>query len=449
MRLLFLLLVAGCNSSELSLDIRLPDDRRLLEAVSRVNLSASRNGTLLAQASFPATATTVSLASVSHGQNTVISLDGVDTSDLVIARGRTCQIDFESGGMVAPLYFAPTNFFAPTPGAPSVARQSAGAAPLSDGTVLLAGGADPSGNVLGTAESFSAGSGTFSALPVSLNTPRWKAQTLAIPMVGTLFTGGLDPTGAAIPGAEVYLESQDQFVAILPTLPALVGHRALVLEDGRVLLSGGSNSDGGMPLTTTWLLSVRSDGGYQINAGPPLKFPRREHTAVLTLTVSVLFGGYDINGAPRPEIEALDDEAGTTEWLGNLQTGRAEATGTLMPDGSILLAGGVDSTGKATNSAELFNPVTRMTTAYDMAIARRGHTATLLDAGVVLVSGGVDENGTVLDSVELFDPSRGGFFSERSLTEARDHHVAVPLCDGNVLIVGGAASAEVYTEPAP
>ena len=56
----------------------------------------------------------MSLHGVSHGARTVISLDGVDDSGTLIARGKTCPIDFEASGTTAPLYFAPTNFFAPT-----------------------------------------------------------------------------------------------------------------------------------------------------------------------------------------------------------------------------------------------------------------------------------------------------------------------------------------------
>ena len=67
----------------------------------------------------------------------------------------------------------------------------------------------------------------------------------------------------------------------------------------------------------------------------------------------------------------------------------------------------------------------------------------------VLIAGGIDDSGMPIAGVELFDSSRGGFFAERSLNGRRDHHVAVPICDGTVLIVGGADTAEVYTEPAP
>ncbi|MCU1281857.1 MAG: hypothetical protein JWM53_5403, partial [bacterium] len=41
-----------------------------------------------------------------------------------------------------------------------------------------------------------------------------------------------------------------------------------------------------------------------------------------------------------------------------------------------------------------------------------------------------------------------GFVSERPLGAPRANHVAVPLCDGTVLVVGGGPTAEIYTPPA-
>jgi hypothetical protein len=67
-----------------------------------------------------------------------------------------------------------------------------------------------------------------------------------------------------------------------------------------------------------------------------------------------------------------------------------------------------------------------------------------LSDGRVLVAGGVGSDGNALDRVELFIPGVG-FVSERPLTTPRRDHVAVPLCDGTVLVVGGAPGAELYT----
>jgi hypothetical protein len=134
--------------------------------------------------------------------------------------------------------------------------------------------------------------------------------------------------------------------------------------------------------------------------------------------------------------------------VASLSFPRAEATASLLLDGSILVVGGAgDAAGTPRADAELYNPVTRTTMIYPLAVARRGHTATVLPDGRVLVAGGLDKNGNPVASVELF-ASGVGFVSERPLGAPRAHHVAVPLCDGTVLVVGGAATAEIYTPPA-
>src|SRR5262249_33824052 len=86
--------------------------------------------------------------------------------------------------------------------------------------------------------------------------------------------------------------------------------------------------------------------------------------------------------------------------------GREQNTATLLPDGSVLMAGGHGSQG----SDELYDPVTgtfRITGS--MATGRELHTATLLPDGRVLIAGGDDERywvpETILSSAELYVPS--------------------------------------------
>src|SRR5437763_331719 len=74
---------------------------------------------------------------------------------------------------------------------------------------------------------------------------------------------------------------------------------------------------------------------------------------------------------------------------GSLNTGRYWHTATLLPNGNVLVAGGVDS-GGALASAELYDPATGAWTATGDLGAERGlHTATLLPNGKVLVAGAI------------------------------------------------------------
>jgi hypothetical protein len=77
-----------------------------------------------------------------------------------------------------------------------------------------------------------------------------------------------------------------------------------------------------------------------------------------------------------------------------------------------------------------------------MKIPRSAHTATLLRNGLVLIAGGdtrLGDSNAVTASCELFDPKSGEWRSTTSMLDARSSHVAVPLNDGRVLVIGGSA----------
>jgi hypothetical protein len=443
------LLGAGCNSStELTLQVRLPaDPRGLLTAVVRYDAAAQRDGRVIAQASFSTGARSLALT-VAHGPRTVLMLDGIDNLGDVIGHGQTCPLDFESGGLTAPLYFAPTNFFAPTAGPPVSARLDPVAVPLADGTVLIAGGADGDG-ALASSELFSPASATFAAAAPTLTTARQDSEVTMVSPVGALVTGGVGPDGSALADAEVYGAGVDQFVALSSQSlgSPRVGHRAVVLTDGRVLITGGRTGGDatGQALATTRLIRVQPDLSAAITDGPMLTEAKYEHAAVVAIGIPLIIGGYSDGGDPLSTIEAYDGTA--FQKIAALTNPRAEATASVLGDGSILIVGGAgDKNGTPRPDAELYNPYLMRTTVYALADARRGHTATLLPDGRLLVAGGVGADGKPLDSVELFTPGVG-FVTEHRLQSPRAGHVAVPLCDGTVLVVGGGDGAELYTPP--
>ena len=141
---------------------------------------------------------------------------------------------------------------------------------------------------------------------------------------------------------------------------------------------------------------------------------------------------------------------------GSMNVHRYSHTATVLQSGLVLIVGGNDpsiSGSPAVASAELYDPATGLFTATgNLNTARTLHTATLLPNGFVLIAGGVDSNGNVIASAELFNPASGGSFtlSSHPMTAARRFHSATRLNNGNVLIAGGdagfteTASAEVY-----
>ena len=65
------------------------------------------------------------------------------------------------------------------------------------------------------------------------------------------------------------------------------------------------------------------------------------------------------------------------------------------------------------------------------------HTATLLPNGKVLVAGGVVTAAILLASAELYDPATGTWTATGSLNTARYYHTATLLPNGKVLVAGG------------
>lgn len=161
-----------------------------------------------------------------------------------------------------------------------------------------------------------------------------------------------------------------------------------------------------------------------------------EVSAVLLLTFSL----------PRPAAA----QAGTFSPTGGMGDARTVATATLLPNGTVLLAGGYNPP-TTWASAEVYDPNTGLFTSTGaMTTARRAHTATLLANGKVLITGGrVPPN--YFASAELYDPDTGLFSSTGSMNSARAFHSATLLANGKVLVAGGwlggsnfVSSAELY-----
>lgn len=147
----------------------------------------------------------------------------------------------------------------------------------------------------------------------------------------------------------------------------------------------------------------------------------------------------------------------STRRTGSLSAGapmlepRSGHTATLLPDGKVLIAGGMRRNQDFYTSAELYDPATgKFLPTGEMNQRRVGHIAILLRSGKVLIAGGWVGNGGT-DSAELYDPATGKFWRISAMTARRGRPSARLLPDGDVLIAGGeqrdnesVASAEIF-----
>jgi len=196
-------------------------------------------------------------------------------------------------------------------------------------------------------------------------------------------------------------------------------HRASLLNDGRVMVTGG------LGLTLI----------------PPSLFSRDEVAFFDPVTEQFTSQFTPGNGNPP-----------TTPLLNTARSGHTQTT---LNDGRVLVTGGrMNATGTSdgtrTNTVEIFDPLTgQFTVADSMAHARSAHTATVLADGRILIAGG-DGAGTW----QLFDPTTDQWSSALDLQRTRSAHAAVLLpatpargaAGERVLLIAGAGSGPATME---
>lgn len=177
---------------------------------------------------------------------------------------------------------------------------------------------------------------------------------------------------------------------------------------------------------------------------------RLAHSATLLQNGQVLVAG-GINSADLAIASAEVFNPATGQWTvtGSMLTTRYSHAAVLLPDGTVLVAGGIVSNTKgATAEAEIYNPSTgRWTRIASMGTARSSAGVALLANGQVLVAGGINTTGQSLASAELYNPITGSWSFTGTMNFGRAVQAAL-LADGDVLMAGGGTStrtAEIYS----
>ncbi|BDV42978.1 hypothetical protein GURASL_19010 [Geotalea uraniireducens] len=189
----------------------------------------------------------------------------------------------------------------------AVPRRAAGAVRLANGKVLVAGGIQGSSTVLQSAELYDPATDSWSPA-ADLPEPRYAAATLLLPTGKVLMAGGSTVPGTPLKSAVLYDPATDSWSTTAAMTTARYAPAIALLSDNSVLVAGGSGD-------SVALASVEL-------------FDYAGRTATITTD------GWRTAGA-------------------TLGTARYHAAGLTLPDGKVLISGGLMQGGNTLATVEL------------------------------------------------------------------------------------------------
>ena len=238
------------------------------------------------------------------------------------------------------------------------------------------------------------------------------------------------------------------------------GHKALLLDDGRVLVSGGfngvANNNVVIPFPSAYSQIYSPDtglwkavGGLPTEEGDRATGPILQNSAVKLPDGSVLVFGIDFGDDETSSgvVYQLNQALDTWEFVADGGLPRFETSMLVLPDGRVLVAGGVDLSGEGSSSiypdvsphVEIFDPATgSWARGSDMpqAGSRPLHEFVLLpdqpDGRVLAIYDDFwDSEGPIS---RIYDPAKDTWGVTGPMRLVRGTPVAIVLVDGRVLL---------------
>ncbi|NKI70683.1 hypothetical protein GN109_14745 [Collimonas pratensis] len=312
------------------------------------------------------------------------------------------------------------------------ARVGAAAAVLPDGQVLVAGGLNQN-----TAELFNPVTGQWTAT-AAMNDMRYLATATLLQNGKVLVAGGLLTSGSSLFTAEVYDPKSRMWTPTGPMSTARASAASVLLPNGQVLIAGGASSTVAElydPATNRWT-----------NTAGSLTAARSRPVIVLLSNNQVLVAGGLNSSDALNTAELYNINTGTWTQTNSMRFARYAGAATLLPNGKAFVTGGSNYTAGNSvtvfeNTAELFDPDTQTWSSISSMTDARSYTAaTLLPNGRVLIAGGMGNGGIYLSTAELYDPDSNTWMYTPDLGYRAYLSTATLMQNGQVLITGGANS---------
>ncbi|MCA8950561.1 MAG: hypothetical protein KDE27_13740 [Planctomycetes bacterium] len=366
--------------------------------------------------------------------------------------------------------------FVPTLNAPALPMLAGGVVAEGDGNFLFVGGSGPVAQRYSErVEEWQTAGATFGVGLLSQSTGLLDGRVL--------FTGGIDPaTGQPTAAAAIY-DPATQTTTTLAMATARAGHGASLLGNGKVLITGGSNTFDLMnPLSLfTGLLNsteLFDPATGTFGPGPNMLEPRAMHTSTTLSTGEVLVAG-GLSLLPIVNIPNVSSTAYRYNPSSNsfglpalFSGGRLLHSAAALDNGKVLLVGGVEldlttflQTGNIADIAlgtrtdcQLYTPgflgSGSFATVSGLQQGRAGAAVAPLPGGRALIAGGFELTIDIpnmqfglqpLASADLFASNPNAIAPTGSMASPRAFPLAVNLPDGTVLLTGGGlGSAEIY-----
>jgi len=347
-------------------------------------------------------------------------------------------------------------------------------AKLADGRVLLTGGQvqnAPVSVITNSVDAFNPGDNSVTPVgPMTIR--RWSHTATTLADGRVLVTGGRTgstaATGIVLATAEIYDPLTNEWTETAgPMSVARRSHTATLLPNGKVLIVGGGNG-----VSTTTSQPIQSVELFDPATGlftviGNMLAPRSAHSAILLDDGTVLIsGGSTGTGTlfPTNTAEVFDPADNSFTAVGPMNFSHLAQLPGKLRDGRVVQGSSyynethTSAGGRITDESEIYDPVTRTFTPVAPMFKQRIDIGAqgLLD-GTLLIAGGVTTSpnfpSIFQPTSEVFDPATSSWKLSGIMSSGRDEFSGLLLDDGRVMISGGFVSpgavllrtVEVYT----